>query len=421
MKNNKALKIFCSMLALLTVLTSCKKEVPNIFNMLTDVELEYKSTLNQGEVYVEFTAALPTSGANSTKNMSKIELTEVGSTTPARTIQLTSAQTKSYNSGVLILTSANPQTVTYNIKVIDDTNADITSLVTITYPSGNQVVNNPILVTEVDTKTVNPGDNVYLDYTLTSKKDMRNVVFETFAGNAQPTRTNIVLLPDANKNNYRGVVRINMTRNGLSRYRIYATDVLNAFIGDDYKNININVSNDHTIITNRFLYAPSLDATNQNPDVTSASFYSITTGETFNYTNGKNNSAKIDFGIYILPPVAPSVVPSLNLYTLNNPTNPMAGKYDFTDWTKRTTVFTPGITANAKTVFDNTLTSGLSIQTEALKLSSALNRTSVTNIAAGSILYFRTQEGKYGVLYVNGFTRDYLNRWFANIDVKIQK
>lgn len=421
MKNNKISKIFSSMLVLLTVFSSCKKEVPNIFNMLTDVELTYKSTLDQGEVYVEFVAALPTSGANSTKIMSKIELTEVGSTTPTSTITLTSAQTKSYTSGVLILKAANPQTVAYNIKVIDNTNADITSLVSITYPTGAQVVNNPILITDADTRTVNPGDNVYMDYTLTSQKDMRNVVLESFVGGSQPVRTNIVLLPDANKNNYRGVVRVNTTRNGLNRYRVYATDVLNVFIGDDYKNLFINVSNDHTIITNRFLYAPSLDATNQNPDVTSASFYSIATGETFNYANGSNNSAKIDFGIYILPPVAPSVTPTLNLYTVNTPTNPLAGKYDFTNWTKRTTVFTLGITANAKTLFDNTLTSGLSIQTEALKLSALLNRTSVTNISAGSILYFRTQEGKYGVMYVNGFTRDYLNRWFMNIDVKIQK
>lgn len=420
MKYNKTSIIFCSILVLISVFTSCKKEVPNIFNMLTDVELEYKSAIGQNEVYVEFTAAVPTSGANASRNMSRIIITEVGGINPVATLQLTTAQTKSYNSGVLIFQTTNPQSVAYDIRVIDNTNTDITSLITLTYPTGKQVENNPILATDANAKTVNVGDNVYLDYTINSQKDMRFIVLETFAGNAAPIRVNIVQLPDENKRAYRGATRINMTRNGSNRYRIYAIDVLNNFIGDDYKSLNINVTNDHNIFTNRFLYAPSLTATAQNPDLTSASFYSIATGETFNYTNGKDNSSKIDFGIYITPAVAPNVGFNLNLYSLNNPTSPVAG-YDFSTWTRRTTVFTPGITANAKVVFDNTLTSGLSIQTEALKLNSLLTRTSVTNIAAGAILYFRTPEGKYGVIYVNGFTLDFQNRLFANIDVKIQK
>lgn len=42
-------------------------------------------------------------------------------------------------------------------------------------------------------------------------------------------------------------------------------------------------------------------------------------------------------------------------------------------------------------------------------------------LGATRMIYFKTPEGKYGVIYVNQATRDQENRHYVSMDIKIQK
>lgn len=277
---------------------------------------------------------------------------------------------------------------------------------------------NPLSV--VDYKQVNDGDSVYVDYTVTSaKEDMFSIGIEKLAGasNSAPERSVIPISDDSKRRSYRGVIKLKMARDGKTTYRVYAFNRQNVYIGDGYKKVTIEVNTSYIFKYNRKVYYP--DAEKTRP-----SFYSILRDETFSYSNGKANSADIDFGIWVTLDQAPARLnqPIYNLYSLSNPTNPFPA-YDISDWQKRGTKFSP-ILFNQATVFNYTLVSATSIVTEAKKQNinqtSLVGTTSLNGLVASSMVYFLTPEGKYGCIFVNASTSDYDGKSYLSISVKMQ-
>jgi len=425
----------CSVGTLLTILSSCKKESENIFTMFEGLKVEYKDTAAPDEVYVEFNLSKTATGAI----MSKVILTETGSTTPVYTTSIPFAQRFGYNSGVLVLKAANPQTVSYTITVLDDAGNDISAQVTKTFPAGKLVVVNPKLATDKEDRTFAEGDTVYLDYKIMSANDnIKYVHLYSFTGATEPADETVATLPDdaADKRSYRGAVRVALNRDGGSRFRIYAKNEEDDFIGDGYTHVNTNVDAGFEYTANKYVFAPRFEATAAEPDLESACFYSISKKRTYNYTEAKANSADIDFCIYLTQNTGTNkaIVPYLlNLFSLSAATNPLAGKFDFTDWTKRTTRFTSSLALIAQlsgasdkaanVVFFDEMISGKAINTAigAGRYSANLIRSSVTNIQWGNVTFFKTQEGKFGAMYYNMFTKNYEGKWYVNIDVKVAK
>lgn len=420
----KSLSKIISSLLIILLFASCKKESKNLFNMFDDLKIDYKSTLGSDEVYIEFNLSKPASGAN----MSKVMVTEVGSTAPVYTKAIPYTQRYSYFSGVIILKANNPETVNYKIIVLDDANNDITSQVTITYPTGTLKASNPILVDNSRILNFSAGSTVYLDYTIISEKqDINSVKLESFAKGLATETTNTVatLTNDDDRRYFRGAIRLVLNRDGLTRYRVYAFNNRDEYMGDGYKYINTKVDVGYELSANKYIYGPDSSSTANNPDLKSACFYSILKKRAYNYEDAKTNSADIDFGIYITySPTNPRLY-FLNIYTPNDIGNPVSGVYNFSNWTKRNTKFTGAFTTagalNAASVFNDIMVSGLAIKNQASIYSIVMNRNRVVNIASGSIIYFLTQEGKYGAIYINNFNKDYLKRTFVNFDVKIEK
>lgn len=413
--------------------SSCKKESENTFTIFKGLKIDFNETLASNEVYVEFALKKAESGSG----MAKVLLTENGGSAPSYSADIAFGNRFSYASGVIILKASNPSTVSYLLTVLDNNGSDITSQVAITYPAGQQVVSEPVLITDKETKTFNEGTIAYIDYNIHSDDEIiKSVWLESFStGNAEPSRVTIATLPDnvTETKNYRGVVRVPLNRGAGSKFRLYVTNEANDYIGDGYTSIKTNVNAEFEMAANKFIYALDTGATEQNPDLTTACFYSVSKKRTYNYKEAKENSADIDFGM-ILTPSGNTVVPyDLNFYSIDlGPDLSSLLMFDFSDWTtKKSFKFSPGIgqyptggttSISANTFFTTNLNSGIAIDqliAQGAFKNSILDPFVLTTI--GNMFFFQTQEGKHGAVFINGFGKDYLGRWYANIDVKVKK
>ncbi|MCA5004702.1 hypothetical protein [Sphingobacterium bovistauri] len=265
---------------------------------------------------------------------------------------------------------------------------------------------------------LNDGDSAYIHFRVISQEEMTKISVDSTLGNGQIGKREIILKQNE-KNSYSGVIKHKMKRDGKITFRIYAYNRLNQYIGDGYKSITLEGKPSYIHLPNRHLYAPF------EGDNTRKSFYSILDGTVYDYTGGKANSSKIDFGVYTLLDTRPTHINrfSYNLYSINVTPNPNP-TLDISDWEKRTTLFSAPITSSAST-FTNVLVSSSTIETEAKKRAINLTKTSVTDsdkgLAAGNMVYFLTPEGKYGALYVNQVTTDTQGFRYLSISTKIQK
>ena len=415
-------KIFLAGIAVLSIiLSSCKKESENLFTIFKGLKIDFTKALASDEVYLEFNLNKPSSGAI----MAKVNVTETGSTTIVYSRDISFTDRFSYSSGVIILKSNNPSAVSYKITVLDDLGNDISSNVNISYPAGRQVVSEPLLISDKENATFDAGTTVYIDYNITSEDaNIKTIWLESYAtGSPEPSRVTIATLPNNIIENriYRGAVRVNLNRDGGSKYRIYVTNDANDYIGDGYTAINTTVRTSYELAANKFIYAPDFDATVANPDINATSFYSISKKKSYSYTEASQNSADIDFGIY-LSRISTSNSFFLNFYSPLDTTNPVSQIYNVSNWTtKRGTRYSSALPSDAATIFNSIMVSGPAIRTQASIYSILTTRNRVTNVRVGSIIYFRTPENKSGAIFINGFGRDYLGKYYVNIDVKIEK
>lgn len=190
-------------------------------------------------------------------------------------------------------------------------------------------------------------------------------------------------------------------------------------MGDGYKKVSIEVNPSYRLYANRDIFLPDSTAK------VLPSFFSLSEANTFSYSNGATNSAKIDFGIYrTLYKDAQGVDQyAINLYNTSKPatTFPI---YDVSTWEKRLTKFSAPV-ASQQTVFTNNAISGSTIETLAKARTINLNATTATTVAAGlnvnSAVFFLTPEGKYGMILINQVTSDQDKKPFINVSIKVQR
>ncbi|WP_421938483.1 hypothetical protein [Pedobacter sp.] len=268
----------------------------------------------------------------------------------------------------------------------------------------------------VDYKNINDGDSVYLSFNITSAKEDMAAVCVRREGQEAPVLQ--INLPDnADKRSYTGIYKFVASRVGESKYRVYALNKQATYIGDGYKSVSFNVIPNFTLIANRRIYLP--DSVSQ--DI--ASYYSIKLGESFSYANGKNVSADLDFGIYRTPATLNDANAIggywYHIYSLS--ASPLFfNKFDISSWTKRATLFSGQ--ANDASTFNNNLVSGSTIQSVVGAKTINLKetpRTSAGSIKVGSVVYFKTPEGKLGAVHFKQISSDNGRLYFA-INVKAQ-
>jgi hypothetical protein len=271
-----------------------------------------------------------------------------------------------------------------------------------------------------DTKVVNDKEEVWIDFTINSaNEDIASVILEKSAGNGFERET-LTAPTSAQRRSYSFIKKIIMGRDGATSYRVYALNAKGVYIGDGYKKVTIEQNVSYTVLSNRVIALPDTAAK------ILPSFFSISEGASYSYTNGKANSAKIDFGIYRkLDPAKPVTDQSyaVNLYSISTPTSPLT-VYDVSTWDKRTTKFSAPITGQG-TVFLTGAVSGSTIETLAkartINLNATVATTAAAGLATGSAVFFLTPEGKYGMLYINNVTSDFSKIPIVSVSVKMQK
>jgi hypothetical protein len=262
---------------------------------------------------------------------------------------------------------------------------------------------------------------VYLDYTITSKdKDMYGIVVEKVGGSSSgsPERTTPIVSTQSERRSFSRTVKIKMERDGKSTYRIYALDSKSVYIGDGYKEVTIEANPSYKVIADRRVYAPDT-LTKVNP-----SFFSISKGTAFSYTDGQANSADIDFGIWRKPDPRPAEAGRYiyNYYSTTATPNPFP-TYNISGWTKRATVFSAPVTGATNTFLYTLVSSSViaaQAQARTLNVTSTDFATRQAGLSPGNLVYFKTPEGKYGAFIVNGVAEDYDKKAYVSISVKIQ-
>lgn len=260
-------------------------------------------------------------------------------------------------------------------------------------------------------KDVAVGDSIFVDFTISSAaKDMHQVwIFYNGAGAAALR----IPLSETEKRSFRYVYKIKADKVGLSSFRIMAVDKEGVFMGDGYKSVTYNVQSDYAHLNNRVLYMP--DSVAQR----SACFINLMEGKTYTYAEAKANPEKIDFGLYRTYTVGSNgtITYSYNLYSLSLNTIPFKA-FDFTDLAgKGRATYFSGIQNNQATAFLNTLTSGSTIQSNAI--SRKTTNLSLNDLKVGSMFYFKTPDEKYGVVIVNALS-GFDNNRYLNISIKRQ-
>jgi len=258
--------------------------------------------------------------------------------------------------------------------------------------------------------TVNPKDSIYFDYTITCPADMKYV--SIFKNGTELLRDTLTV---AARNKY-SVLKKLMADSipGVYTYNVIAKDTGGVYMGTS-PNIVVTVAPDIYYYTNRRLYVP--DTTGK----VAKAYFSAATGETFSYSEGAANSAKIDFG-YFYDTTSTGTPPKHTIYALNAST---FAPYDISTWTKNATIF-KRITAPAFSA----ITSAAELQKQGVAnlSSSPLSKVScATGVATpgvftGNTYVFKTAAGKYGVmniLYTN--TDSPSPGTYVMIDVRIQR
>lgn len=251
-------------------------------------------------------------------------------------------------------------------------------------------------------KEVNSGDSVHIEYTITSaKKGMHMLcVYEAGAGAVFMK----IPLNASQRKTYSNVVKLKMNAKvGRTTYRIGALDSAGVYIGDGYKSITLDVLANYNYWAGRSIFVPD------TLGMESKSYLSLKTGTTYSYKEGLTKSEDIDLGFVNN---GASTVYALNASPL--PFTP----YDISSWTKKATLFAAAKN-NQGTAFLN-LKTGEQIESAAKSAKPTLKV--VTNLAAGSLFYFITAEGKQGAIFVNYITRTAAVKGvFMNVDIKIKK
>lgn len=262
---------------------------------------------------------------------------------------------------------------------------------------------------------INSSDSVLIDFTLESPtQDMYMICLYKTGGNAPAQK--IPITDAAKRRLFSGSFKFYAKDlgAGASSYRIWALDKDGVYLGDGYKTITINVLSDLKHFSNRKIFVPDTIG-KVNP-----CYLSINDGNLYSYTTGSSNSGNIDFGFYQKFDLV-NGIPTERLHMYSLSANPLPfTAYDISTWTKRVTLFSAPVTSNASaTTFRTRFNTGPKIEEEAKKVTINLTSTS-TPLASNQFIFFKTPEGKYGVLFIQAFSTDYLFKRYIQLAYRIQ-
>jgi len=264
-------------------------------------------------------------------------------------------------------------------------------------------------------KEVNDGDSIHIDFTINSaNKDMYEVwLFES--GLESPT-LKIPITDESKRREFSSIIKLKAnTRAGKTTYRVFPVDKDLVYMGDGHKQIVIDVKPNFRFLTEKHLFLPDSQKVNK-------CFGSLSTGETFSYSQGKANEAKIDFGIdtaWVVISQTPTTVVKELKYHMFSPDAanlPLFPFYDLSGWNKRTTLFSVPITSNAAKAFTDLK---LASQIIAGAQKAKTEQKGPFTFASGSLIYFKTQEGKFGALYIKAMANSYSLGTYVEYQVKI--
>lgn len=263
---------------------------------------------------------------------------------------------------------------------------------------------------------INPKDSLYFDFTVTSAENISYIEVQK-NGNKIDTFN---IPAGADKKTFSKILRyMGDSAAGDYAYRIIARGEQARFLGDGNRNIKVTVRPDFDFWSYRILYVPDTTAK------TNKTYFSISEGKTYSYTEGAANSAKIDFGFYydttgmLTTTTADDV--KHTIYALNAP-QPQLAYYDISTWTKNATIFKK---LPSSVNFVTQLTSSGAINTlvkNNMTSGTGSKATLISTTAGNNVIGFKTVNGKYGAIlirFVNGDSPAKTTN--IEIDVKVQK
>jgi len=310
--------------------------------------------------------------------------------------------------------------------------------------------------------TVNPKDTLIFQYTITSPVPMATVELDKSvvgSNNKIPSFAFKDSVKTQGSLTFTAIKKFPVdSAAGVYQYNVVARDINGLFLGQS-KIVNVTVAPDFYFYTGRQLFVPDTVAK------TNKCYFSTTDFDTYSYTSaGAAISPKIDFGYFFNTDslyAANNLTASANVkdrvvgnsfYALSvAPAPSQIAMNDISGWTKNATQLAVGttstfvnltsggaitqnaITALKKSTSGNLSTSLLPIVTRTTKtvtstvggktVTNTYNADAVTPITTGTIIYFKTVDGRYGAINVDlGTTATSAAKsQFVNISVKVTK
>lgn len=215
---------------------------------------------------------------------------------------------------------------------------------------------------------------------------------------------------------------------GETTYRIWAVNRATVYLGDGYKKIRIRIKPEFHYITNRIVYVGDTAGTRE-------SYLALSDGKTYSYLNGATESANIDLGIYSRridtldktnfgKDTTIAFYP-LYLYSLSANPNPN-NVHNISTWTKKGTLFSPMEDGNEDKL-RNTFNTAAKIIAEAQKKTYGSvirsgydkgDRGNTYTAFSGKFVFYKTPDGKYGVILFNVAKKDEFNRVYTSLSWK---
>lgn len=245
--------------------------------------------------------------------------------------------------------------------------------------------------------TVSPKDSLYFQFNVTSPDNIAKVIIMKGTVN-----TDTLIVPDASKNSFSGLKKVMAdSAAGVYSYTFVAYNAANYKLAT--KSIAVSVTADYKYITNRVLYVPDTTAK------TNMTYFSSTTGGTYNFSGIGTNTAAVDFGYYYDTTTA-------NKHTIYALTANPVSFYDVSTWTKNATVF-----KKVTNVTIASLSSSGALRTAGIANLTSGTTSKITALASGNVILFKTAAGKYGAIAVNYVSADDPSATtYMKFDVKIQ-
>jgi len=253
--------------------------------------------------------------------------------------------------------------------------------------------------------TLNPGDSLLFNFTITTDRPMKFVGVQKNPVNHTAFLSRDSLATTANT--YTTTKRFKAdTVNGSFTYRFVAYDNKGVYIG--HRDIVITITPDFNYFSYRFLYVPDTVA-----KINKCLFASID-GSTYSYTEGASKSASIDFGYFYDTAKTGSTVNGHTFYALAAST---FAPYDYSTWTKNATIMKK-ITSPSF----NSYTSGGILRSTGISNLASGATPKVNQLASGNLVIFKTAAGKYGVAQINFISAAGSSpSVYINVDVKVER